>query len=313
MLIVWLMVVCAFTLVWEKLISPAMQYTKAETYFNEEDYTSASAIYKELGEYKDSPQKLQFSNTMELYNDGDYWEALKEFEVIQDMPDVTYYVGHCYFEIGNYTDAVAFLEKVENDSKFKKDAVKYILDAYYQLGLEASNEGELSTAKEYLQKVENENAQSILDAIDKIEQEDWLGIYRSKEDDSEWMQIVCSINEDATYTYEVYRQSSLREDYSTEVKAKRDGTMLLIDDFNDYNVENNGGQWIEESTHQFQEDKSVYKDKGGIRAYMDGSEERIELKKQGENVVLKGKSRTSSFRIGSEEKTSTYSIVYIRQ
>ena len=323
--VVILLSIIAFA--WTKIINPSIQYSKAESYYEKGDYDNAIVIYKELGEYKDSVQKLAsaidlkdkdeaYSSALSLFNDGQYLDALRLFEKVYEYPDVTYYRGKCYFEIESYKKAIELYEEVGNDSDFKNDAEKEILEGYYYLGLEALRNGEFSVAKEFLDKTEYGNSKEALLIIEKIKQENWIGIYRNEEDDSEWMQIVCSVNDDLTYTYEVYRQSSIWEDYSTNLVVEADGTMILVDEFNDYNEENNGGHWIEESTHQFQEDKSVYEDTGGSKGYGGGySTIRIDLKQQGDDLVMHTKALTSSFEYGAEEEEeeSEYSTAYIRQ
>ena len=252
---------------------------------------------------------------MALFSDGQYRNVIDNLETLEGYPDVIYYEAESYFQLENYEQALSLFKEIENNSTLKNEAEKRIQECYYYIGIEALTEGELTEAKGYLQKTEFSNSKEALDLIEKIEKDNWIGIYRSEDDDSHWMQIVCSVNNDLTYTYEVYRQSSLWEYYSTNVAVESDGTMILIDEFNDFNVENNGGHWIDESTHQFQEDKSVY-DAGGSRGYAGGySTEKIVLRKQGHDLVMDIKALTSSLEYGAEdeEEELEYSTVYLRQ
>lgn len=114
-------------------------YTRATRLFNQEDYQGAYDLYKQLGDYADSPemtdlcrQILDYSYAEEAYATGDYASALTLFTSLgmyKDSPvraiQSQYALGIACLEAGNYAEATGWLQELGS----YEDNETYLLQA----------------------------------------------------------------------------------------------------------------------------------------------------------------------------------------
>lgn len=288
------------TFVWLKFIKPSVQYKKAEEYFENGEYEEAINIYKELNDYKDSSQKLSvvkklkkeedtYAYAQEKFRNREYYSAIENFKIVSDFKDSTYYIGESYYQRKEYEEAIVWFEKVKDHSEFYDESMKRVDECYYNIGISYVKQGKFESAKEYFGKTNYQNSTDYLALIDQIENEGWIGIYRRDDDNTQWMQVLCVVNDDLTYAYEVYRQSNIIEYYSTNLSVNDEGKIVLEDEFTGYNIENNGERKLSSSTHLFQEDKSVYNSNmmGGYGSFHTARvTSKTVLSKENENLIL---------------------------
>jgi len=95
-----LVAVCIITvlaILFNTYIIPTVKYNKAVKLMNKGEYTEAVSAFEELGEYKDSVNKIsecfiaidgiQYNNAVELMNKGEYTEAIGAFMKVHDYKD----------------------------------------------------------------------------------------------------------------------------------------------------------------------------------------------------------------------------------
>lgn len=116
------------------------QYKKAQAYLAEGQYTEASQIFAELGEYQDAPQLLQecqYAQADQLVTNGECQAAIEAFQALGAYQDSPQKVFDCYFALGedaysqeSYEEAVGYFLQAG-----KSQAVQEALDkAYYNWG-----------------------------------------------------------------------------------------------------------------------------------------------------------------------------------
>lgn len=309
-----------------QVIIPSKKYSQAAQFMEEEDFSNAIKLYRELGTYKSSKDKLEeaqeleeqntaYINGINYYNENEYRSALIEFTTLEDeYKESMFYKAECSFGLNDYRSAISFYEKVSDKSEMKDKANEKIAMCNYYIGVEYAEKGELEQAKEYLENAKNDNANDLLAKVNEILDAGWIGIYKQKNDDSEWIQVICTLKEDLSYEYEVYRQNNVFENYALHLSVGADGKMLLYDEFNNTNTENCGERFTSESSHTFQPDKSVYDNEGikGGGMMLSYSTCKESLSKNGDTLILDIHSRIVNF-FEDTESEEDFRYEYVRQ
>lgn len=265
------------------------KYDQATALYEEGDHKKAKEIFKEIGDYSDSQNRYneivkedEYNNAISEMSNGSSEEALSVFEKDLDYRDSAYYAGCINQEDGEYSKAVEQFAKVSSSSEFYKDAEsrkkeceKVIQDnlneMHYEKGIKYAKKGYLYSAKEEFEASNGVNdSADYLRAIQETIDEGWVGIYRSDDSGTKYLGIFCEINSDIEKKYVVVSQSSTFESVYSGAELQDDGSMLLYDTFNDsIDIDYKSG-FVDESEYQFQEDKSVYKKRGGTRGTTGG-------------------------------------------
>ena len=265
------------------------KYDQATALYEEGDHKKAKEILKEIGDYSDSQNRYneivkedEYNNAISEMSNGSSEEALSVFEKDLDYRDSAYYAGCINQEDGEYSKAVEQFAKVSSSSEFYKDAEsrkkeceKVIQDnlneMHYEKGIKYAKKGYLYSAKEEFEASNDVNdSADYLRAIQETIDEGWVGIYRSDDSGTKYLGIFCEINSDIEKKYVVVSQSSTFESVYSGAELQDDGSMLLYDTFNDsIDIDYKSG-FVDESEYQFQEDKSVYKKRGGTRGVTGG-------------------------------------------
>lgn len=99
-------------------------YKQAVTLMESGKYDEATAAFKELGDYKDSPEMIKYINGEKLFEEGKYDKAeaiFKELGQEEKFKDKLYQQAERVFENKKYNEAVTIFEKLYNykDSKDK--------------------------------------------------------------------------------------------------------------------------------------------------------------------------------------------------
>ena len=108
-------------------------YAKAEEYLANGSYEEAISAFENLGEYKDSKDKLKeakYKNATELMDNGSYDEAIKLYETIEGYSDTA--------------------DKIEDCKSAKEEADKV---AIYETAVEYLNKGNLTEAKNLFEEL----------------------------------------------------------------------------------------------------------------------------------------------------------------
>ena len=150
--------------IYPDIIKPNIAYNKAEQLFSAGQYSDAATVFQALGDFKDSPERLnEVVNLMveDIYNygtqliqDEKYENALQTFEEIIEyginpslIVKAKYQKAICLSELGRMEDAIACLENIpdypdsaETLKKFKYQyACELFLDCKYLESIELFN------------------------------------------------------------------------------------------------------------------------------------------------------------------------------
>lgn len=189
------------------IIYKPIVYTMANIAEKEENYTEAINIYVELGDYKDSEEKIAaltdtlkmqaaYDSAMQKYNDDDYYNAYREFDVLdyKDSQAMANKAKSAFMnskyenalklvESGNYEDAAeVFLTMGDY-----RDSTEQYTEAIILCAEKLKREGNLEIAYQLLKEIDgNDKAESerlkiandfYALACDNIEKQDFLTAY----------------------------------------------------------------------------------------------------------------------------------------
>lgn len=121
---------------YNEYIAPAITYNKAEKLLSENKYSEAKTVYRSLGDYKDSKDKVYESDYLlaeEYFSDEDYTNANKIFNALkssnykdsaQKVIDVNQKYAEKLFNDGNYQQAKNILVNIGIESGELYDTIK---------------------------------------------------------------------------------------------------------------------------------------------------------------------------------------------
>lgn len=106
---------------------------------------------------------FDFYDAMVNYKQGDYKTAIEKWEALTTKNDtLNYFLGVAYLAEKNEVNAISFLEQSIQNENFP-----LISDAYYYLGLAHLKEGNITLAKENLQKSSVKNSKTLLSELEE--------------------------------------------------------------------------------------------------------------------------------------------------
>ena len=108
-----------------KAIKKNIDYRHAEALTDSGKYDEAEAMFKELGDYKDSQEMIKYINGEKLFEEGKYDKAeaiFKELGQEEKFKDKLYQQAERIFESGDYNKATALFEEL-GDYKDSKDKI----------------------------------------------------------------------------------------------------------------------------------------------------------------------------------------------
>ena len=149
-----------FILLWHywllpNVIEPSRAYSEAEQLLADGYYSDAATAFEALGDYKDSPARLEevvtymmddiYEYGMQLMQEGNYESAIERFEAIINYKDASAKVDEANAAIlereyikaqnllseGKYEDAIGILSEISS----YKDAQDLIYSAHYHIGM----------------------------------------------------------------------------------------------------------------------------------------------------------------------------------
>lgn len=179
-----LIALCALLLAAYIATADIRSYEKALLLFEKEKYEDAILIFEELGDFKDSAEKMTASRyeiACDLKSERDYQNAIEAFEALDGYEDSDYLIKTCYYALGH--QAYSFNSKVGSD--YAK-AIEYftLADDYYNANeyknkaiekhaLKLFSKGSFNKAEEYFSMLDEEYAADIpprfVDISDTIE------------------------------------------------------------------------------------------------------------------------------------------------
>ena len=108
-----------------KAIKKNIDYRHAEALTDSGKYDEATAAFKKLGDYKDSPEMIKYINGEKLFEEGKYDKAkaiFKELGQEEKFKDKLYQQAERIFENRKYNEAITIFEKL-GDYKDSKDKI----------------------------------------------------------------------------------------------------------------------------------------------------------------------------------------------
>ena len=140
-----LVLVAAIALAAIFVFLPLAKYGKANKLFAQGKYDDAIAAFTALGDYKDSPQKIEevkaamidqnYNKAVETYDNGDFEAAQAIFEELGDYKDTADYISSCNYQLGvkalaakDYEAALKYFEASDLD-----EAAEHIKECQYQV------------------------------------------------------------------------------------------------------------------------------------------------------------------------------------
>ena len=111
-------------------------YKQAVTLMESGKYDEATAAFKELGDYKDSPEMIKYINGEKLFEEGKYDKAeaiFKELGQEEKFKDKLYQQAEKIFESGDYNKATALFEEL-GDYKDSKEKVYQYAENLFENG-----------------------------------------------------------------------------------------------------------------------------------------------------------------------------------
>lgn len=111
-------------------------YKQAVALMENGKYDEATAAFKELGDYKDSPEMIKYINGEKLFEKGKYDKAeaiFKELGQEEKFKDKLYQQAEKIFESGDYNKATALFEEL-GDYKDSKDKVYQYAENLFENG-----------------------------------------------------------------------------------------------------------------------------------------------------------------------------------
>lgn len=131
-----------------KAIKKNIDYRHAEALTDSGKYDEATAAFKELGDYKDSPEMIKYINGEKLFEEGKYDKAeaiFKELGQEEKFKDKLYQQAERIFENRKYNEAITIFEKL-GDYKDSKDKI-------YQCAVKMFENGEYLNASYMFKKL----------------------------------------------------------------------------------------------------------------------------------------------------------------
>lgn len=157
-------------------IVPYVKYCNSIKLQNNSKYDDAIALYKELGEYKDSRNKIKECNYQKVLVDIEnmnYTDAINIISEIKDYKDynelykeIKYLQAKQFIEKYSYSDAISNFEEL-NDYK---DSKALLIETKYQRAIALYNIDSFSISKEIFKSLENyKESKEYLLKIEKIQ------------------------------------------------------------------------------------------------------------------------------------------------
>jgi len=113
----------AFTVLWINVLAPLLSYNKAQKLMDSGAYQEAMDAFRELGDYKDAPQKVLEANYLlaeTYFAAGDHDTAIRIFEALGDFSDaperlkeVTYAQAESLLDAGEFHRAIRLFLSLE--------------------------------------------------------------------------------------------------------------------------------------------------------------------------------------------------------
>ena len=131
-----------------KAIKKNIDYRHAEALMESGKYDEATAAFKKLGDYKDSPEMIKYINGEKLFEEGKYDKAeaiFKELGQEEKFKDKLYQQAEKIFENRKYNEAITIFEKL-GDYKDSKDKI-------YQCAVKMFENGEYLNASYMFKKL----------------------------------------------------------------------------------------------------------------------------------------------------------------
>lgn len=144
------------------ILPPMIKYNKAVTLLESGSYDEAISSFMELGDYKDSADKvIEAGNAKEykaaelLLDSGDYENAITAFEALGNYSDSADRIKECYYDLGsnaldesNYDTAISNFEKASDYS----DSNEKIQECHYEKGIINLEKKKYTLASEEFEK-----------------------------------------------------------------------------------------------------------------------------------------------------------------
>lgn len=148
------------------VIQPSSAYSEAEQLLADGHYSDAATAFEALGDYKDSPARLEEAVTymmddiyeygIQLLQDGNYESAIEQFEVIVNYKDASVKIEEAKVAIlereyikaqnllseGKYESAIEILSEISS----YKDAQGLIYSAHYHIGMHLLDNNQYTNA-----------------------------------------------------------------------------------------------------------------------------------------------------------------------
>ena len=131
-----------------RIVFPNLEYSRATQLYQDGEYEAAENIFRQLGDFKDSPEmifEVQYAHAMELYDSKDYQNAAKIFE-----------------SLGDYQNAV----EMKADSKYNQAVIDFNNKDYEAAIAELNVLPGYKKAESLLQEVQYEYAKVLLNKQD---------------------------------------------------------------------------------------------------------------------------------------------------
>lgn len=154
---------------------PLLKYQKANRLFAAGNYEGAISTFKELGDYKDSKQKIEmikeakrddmYTSARDLFDEGNYKDALDKFTELGDYKESAEFIKKCNYELAveqleykNYDKALELFVAAETDA-----ADKQFMECKYQFCLaDKTNSSDVYAMLKELKEAKYKDAAKIM-------------------------------------------------------------------------------------------------------------------------------------------------------